>query len=351
MLTIVGALLRPAAAPAQELQINGIGIPSFDGATGWINSAPLTPADLRNKVVLVDFFEYTCINCLRTLPYLKEWYKRYHKDGFEIISIQTPEFSFSGERANVAAAVQRLGITWPVVIDANNAIWNRYHNNEWPHEFVFAPGEMLKESFAGEGGYPDTEHLIQLILGIMHPGITLPPLMALLPQDNYDKPGAVCYPKTAEMLLGRQQVSDPSLSGSSTMSSFYSDRGSNYQDGGIYLQGTWHKTSEAIVFDGGRGYFTTRYHAIQVMIVMRPEHGGMRVAVTQDGKPVPRNDAGTDIKYDANGDSYIDVDAGRAYDVIMNAQWGTHALQLSPSSGGLGIYDVAYESCQVPGTR
>jgi thiol-disulfide isomerase/thioredoxin len=344
MLSLFAGLL--GSASAQDLQINSVGIPNFDGATGWINSAPLTPDDLRNKVVLVDFFEYTCINCLRTLPYLKEWYKRYHKYGFEIISVQTNEFAFSGERENVEAAAQRLGITWPIVIDANNAIWNRYHNTEWPHEFVFAPGEILKESFAGEGGYPDTEHLIQLILQIMHPGINLPPLMALLPQDSYDKPGAVCYPKTAEMLLGRQPIADSSVTGS-----YYTDRGYDYQDGGVYLEGPWHKTSDAVVFDGGSGYFATRYHAIQVMVVMRPQRGSMRVGVTQDGKPVPRDDAGTDIKYDASGNSYIDVDAGRAYEVIMNAQWGTHDLRLSPSSGGLGVYDVAFESCQVPGTR
>jgi thiol-disulfide isomerase/thioredoxin len=349
LIVLLGALLAPAGA--QDLQINGVGIPNFDGATGWINSAPLTPDDLRNKVVLVDFFEYTCINCLRTLPYLKEWYKRYHKYGFEIISVQTNEFAFSGERNNVEAAAQRLGITWPIVIDANNAIWNRYHNTEWPHEYVFAPGEILKESFPGEGGYPDTEHLIQLILGIMHPGINLPPLMALLPQDSYDKPGAVCYPKTAEMLLGRQPIADASRFGSSATDSFYSDPGREYQDGAVYLQGPWHKTSEAVVSDGSNGYFTMRYHAIQVMVVMRPERGDVRVSVTQDGKPVPKSDAGPDVKYDASGSSYIDVNAARAYDVITNAQWGTHDLRLSPSGSGLGIYDVAFESCQVPGTR
>lgn len=350
LLGLLAGVGAPVSAQS-ELQINGVGIPSFDGNTGWINSAPLTPSDLHNKVVLVDFFEYTCINCLRTLPYLKEWYRRYHKYGFEIVSVQTNEFDFSGERANVEAAARRLGITWPIVIDAHNAIWNRYHNNVWPHEFVFAPGEILKDSVEGEGGYPDTEHLIQLILQIMHPGITLPPLMALLPQDSYDKPGAVCYPKTAEMLLGRVPIADASRFGNPTVGSFYSDPGRDYQDGGIYLQGAWHKTSEAVVSDGGNGYFTTRYHAIQVMVVMRPERGNVRVGVTQDGKPVPKSDAGADIRYDASGNSYIDVAAGRAYDVIMNAQWGTHDLRLSPSGAGLGVYDVAFESCQVPGTR
>src|SRR5579864_2843680 len=102
---------------------------SFDGNTGWINSPPLTPDSLRGKVVLVDFWEYTCINCLRTLPYLREWYSRYQNDGLVIIGVHTNEFGFSGVNQNVSDAVKRLGITWPVVLDPNNAVWNRYGTN------------------------------------------------------------------------------------------------------------------------------------------------------------------------------------------------------------------------------
>ncbi|HUY40416.1 MAG TPA: redoxin domain-containing protein [Candidatus Dormibacteraeota bacterium] len=343
------ALFHPAWAPAQPA-LNSIGIPSFDGNTGWINSPPLTPADLRGKTVLVDFFEYTCINCLRTLPYLREWYKRYHKYGFEIIAVHTPEFGFSGERANIEAAARRLGITWPIVMDDHNTIWNRYHNDAWPHEFLFAPNEQLVESLAGEGGYPDTERKIQLILKVTQPNLDLPPLMALLPQDSYDKPGAVCYPKTAESLVGHQSVADASGQ-SRTMVSDYADTG-GHRDGAVYLQGYWHMTTDAAVSDAGNGYFAMRYHAIQVEIVMRPLHGPVRVAVTQDGKPVARGDAGTDLHYDANGNSYVEVDAPRAYDVIDNAQYAPNReLRLMPQGAGLGIYDLAFESCEVPGSH
>ncbi len=349
-LALGAALLLPGHAPAQPA-INSIGIPSFDGNTGWINSPPLTPDDLRGKTVLVDFFEYTCINCLRTLPYLREWYRRYHRYGFEIVSVQTPEFGFSGERQNVEAAARRLGITWPIVIDANNAIWNRYHNDEWPHEFLFAPNEQLIESFEGEGGYPDTEHKIQLILKVAQPNLNLPAPMALLPQDNYDKPGAVCYPKTQELIVGHQPIAD-AASGERSASSNYQDRDSNPRDGAIYLQGYWHMTQGAAVSDAANGYFALRYHAIQVEVVMKPERGPIRVLVTQDGAPVPRGDAGSDIRYDSSGNSYVDVDAARAYEVIMNAQYAPqHDLRLTTGSAGLGIYDVAFESCEVPGTR
>lgn len=329
--------MLPSSLGAQPA-VNSIGIPSFDGNTGWINSAPLTPESLQGKTVLIDFFDYTCINCLRTLPYLKEWYRRYHQYGFEIVSIETPEFNFDGERANVEAAARRLGITWPIVLDANDAIWNRYHNDVWPHEFLFAPNEQLIESFEGEGGYPDTEHKIQLILEVGQPTLQLPPLMALLPQDSYDEPGAVCYPKTDEILAGRQPMRQ--------------DTGGGYLDGQIYVQGSWQQTHDADVAQAAGGTLALRYHAIQVEVVMRPQNGPVRVLVTQDGGPVARQDAGPDIQYDASGNSYLDVDAPRAYDVIMNAQYASsRELRLTPQGAGVGIYDIAFESCEVPGSH
>lgn len=349
---MIAATFVPSSAQA-PLQLNSIGIPDFSGNTGWINSAPLTPGDLQGKTVLVDFFEYTCINCLRTLPYLKEWYRRYHQYGFEIVSVQTPEFHFSGERANVEAAARRLGITWPIVIDDHDAVWNRYHVDAWPTHFLFAPNEQLIEVFSGEGGYPDTERKIQLILKVTQPNLDLPALMALLPQDSYDKPGAVCYPKTPELLVGRNPIADAVSSDTRSAASDYNDPG-NHRDGDIYLQGYWHMTEDAAVTDSGSGWFAMRYHAIQVMVVMRPERDTpIRVDVTLDGRPVPRQFAGSDVEYDASGNTYIDVDAGRAYDVIgVNAPWAPESeLRLAPQSAGLGIYDVAFESCEVPGSH
>lgn len=351
VLAVAATLVGPMSAPAQ-LQLHEIGIPNFDGNTGWINSAPLTPAALNGKTVLVDFFEYTCINCLRTLPYLKEWYRRYHKYGFEIVSVQTPEFGFSGERENIERAAHRLGITWPIVIDAHNAIWNRYHVNAWPTHFLFAPNEMLIESIAGEGAYPDTEHRIQLILKVTQPNLNLPPLMGLLPQDSYDKPGAVCYPRTPELLVGHREIANANPIDNRSMDSFYEDRG-GHRDGAIYLQGSWHMTNEAAVSDSGSGWFAMRYHAIQVMVVMTPDRGPTRVGVTLDGAPVPRSAAGTDVQYDDHGNSYIDVDEPRSYDVVgVNASYAPdRELRLSPQNSGLAIYDVAFESCEVPGTH
>jgi thiol-disulfide isomerase/thioredoxin len=340
-------LLSPIVTPAaNEAPPNVL---DFNGGIDWINSKPLTLQDLRGKVVLVDFWEYTCINCLRTLPYLRTWEKRYADDGLVIVGVHTNEFGFSGKPQNVAAAVKRLDITWPVVVDTNDVIWNRYHNNFWPHELLYGRDGKLVESVEGEGGYPQTEAKIQSLLKAANPSLQLPPVMQLLPQDSYDKPGARCYPETAETFVGGRHgriANAPGGLASRSPQTQYVDSGTSHPDGQIYLQGYWRGTQQAMVTAGNDGRLTMTYHAVQVVSVMQPEQGPVTVIVMQDGKPVPQEDAGSDIRYNAQGQSYVDVDAGRAYDLIMNKRWGTHELQLFPQRYGLGIYSFAFESCE-----
>jgi thiol-disulfide isomerase/thioredoxin len=346
---LVISIALGAAAPLHSTRASAEHIESFDGGAGWINSAPLTSAQLQGKVVLVDFWEYTCINCLRTLPYLREWYRRYRERGFVIVGVHSPEFDFSGQRNNVAAAAKRLDVAWPIVLDPHMTIWKRYGNNEWPHEFLYDQTGRLVESFAGEGGYPQTEARIQGLLKRSNPSLVLPPVMTLLPQDSYDKPGAVCYPQTPELLVGRGSVANAPAANNPRQDANYAYSGGNAQDGSLYLQGYWRMTTEAAVSGESNGFLLLRYHAIQVVAVMRPEAGSsVRVDVTQDGRPFAKHDAGRDIRYDSNGGSHVDVNAPRAYELLMNATFGEHELKLSPKSDGLGIYDVAFESCEVP---
>lgn len=329
-------------------------VPEFSGGAGWINSAPLTPGGLRGKVVLVDFWEYTCINCLRTLPYLREWYRRYHDDGLVIVGVHTPEFGFSGEDKNVAAAVKRLQVAWPVVLDDNYAIWKRYQNSVWPHEFLFDQNGNLVESQEGEGNYQQTERKIQALLHAQNPQLRFPSIMPLLAQDSYDKPGAVCYPMTPETYVGPwhgQRVANVPTMANLEHDTLYRDPGGTREDGRIYLQGFWHVApqGQAMVSGGNDGYAALRYHAIQVVAVMRPEQGTVRVDATQDGKPIAHADAGADIHYDASGMSYVDVDSAREYDLLMNQHFGSHELRLLPQHYGLGLYSFDFESCEVPG--
>ncbi|HTU82039.1 MAG TPA: redoxin domain-containing protein [Candidatus Acidoferrales bacterium] len=338
-----------AAVAAATLRSSAQEMPDFAGATGWINSPPIAAGSLRGKVVLVDFWEYTCINCLRTLPYLREWYKRYKDLGFTIVGVHTPEFKFSGEEANVAAAVKHLDVTWPVALDDDMTIWKRYGVNEWPTELLFDQNGKLVDRTQGEGLYQQTEMKIQGLLKAQNPSLHLPPPMALLPRDSYLKPGAVCYLQTPETYVGFQHGNHIGDRPSMLDPTDFVDRDSDHQDGTVYLQGYWKPTAsgDAMVSDGGNGYLALKYHAIQVVTVMRPDEGSpIRVNVTEDGKPIPKVDAGKDIKYDASGTSYVEVDAGRAYDILMNAHFGTYDLRLMPQSRGLAVYSFAFESCE-----
>ena len=149
----------------------GNGLPDYgvapaihaDGA--WINSAPLTLQQLRGKVVLVDFWTYSCINCLRTLPHLKAWYAAYHKQGLVIIGVHTPEFAFEHVTSNVRAAVKRLGVTWPVVQDNRYRTWENYANQYWPAEYLIDRAGHVRHTNFGEGEYDKTESLIRTLLG------------------------------------------------------------------------------------------------------------------------------------------------------------------------------------------
>jgi hypothetical protein len=145
-----------------------------------------------------------------------------------------------------------------------------------------------------------------------------------------------------------QHIGDTPQLGDNTQ---YIDRSGDHEDGKVYLQGFWtiSPQGQAMISAANDGYAALRYHAIQVVAVMRPERGTpVRVVLTQDGKPLPRADAGKDVRYDASGTSYVTVDAARAYDLVMNARFGSHELRLLPDRSGLGLYSFDFESCEVP---
>ena len=329
-------------------------LPNLSGGGGWLNSPPLSREDLRGKIVLVDFWEYTCVNCLRTLPYLQEWNRRYKDRGLVIVGIHTPEFAFSADPSNVAAATKRLGVDWPVLLDPNLTLWKRFDNNIWPHEFLYDQNGNLIENGQGEGNYGLTESNIQAAIRSHDPQFRPPALMPLLPQDNYTKPGSVCYPHTPEVQVGLMRGPGPANLArymNSTAENNFADPGS-HQDGAVYLKGYWRPTDQAVVSAANDATVTLRYHAIQVVAVMRPEDGGStRVNVSQDGAPIAKPDAGADIRYAPDGTSYVDVNASRAYDLLMNKHFGQHELALSPQRYGLGLYSFDFESCEVGSDR
>jgi len=139
--------------------------PNFTGISDWFNSKPLTIKQLRGKVVLVDFWTYSCINCLRTLPHLKSWWKEYHSAGLEIVGVHTPEFGFESVPHNVGAATKQLGVTWPVALDPKYKTWNAYQNQYWPAEYLIDKRGDIRNEHFGEGEYNRTERQIRRLLG------------------------------------------------------------------------------------------------------------------------------------------------------------------------------------------
>ena len=156
---------QTAAVGQQPPSIVGLSpLYGLSGATGWINSRPLNAKELKGKVVLVDFWTYSCINCLRSLPYIRAWADKYKDSGLVVIGVHTPEFDFEKEQPNVQKAIRKFGITYPVALDNKHAIWDAFNNESWPaHYFIDAKGKVRFEHF-GEGNYDQSERWIQKLL-------------------------------------------------------------------------------------------------------------------------------------------------------------------------------------------
>ena len=171
------ALAACAQDPAAVLQNCGKA-PAIAGIQQWFNTpadAPVGPGALRGKVVLVDFWAYSCINCQRAITHVRAWYSDYKKDGFVVIGVQTPEYAFEHVASNVAAGARRLGITYPVALDDNYTTWNNYGNDSWPADYLIDSTGQVRHVSIGEGDYPQTESLIRQLLTVAHPGVVLPP--------------------------------------------------------------------------------------------------------------------------------------------------------------------------------
>ena len=148
--------------------------PSLGGATQWLNSKPLSGQDLRGKVVLVDFWTYSCINCQRELPHVQAWYQRYRPLGFQVVGVHTPEYAFERVPANIADGAARLGLTFPVAVDNDYRTWTAYQNIAWPAGYLVDAGGVIRRVNFGEGDYAETESDIRALLAAANPGVELP---------------------------------------------------------------------------------------------------------------------------------------------------------------------------------
>lgn len=305
--------------------------PEFTGLSKWLNTAaPETLASLKGKVVLVDFWTYSCINCLRTLPHVEAWYNKYHSSGFEVVGVHTPEFAFEKDAGNVSSAIKRLSVPYPVALDNNYSTWNAYNNQYWPAEYLIdATGKIRRTEF-GEGNYSETEQAIRTLLSGAGHKVTVAPsdLPDMTPQGQI----------TPETYFGSNRAQ-------------YGYPEPNYPNGTftIPLQksvpldqfsfgGTWTIAPEYAQASKG-ATLTEHFDASKVYMILKPlSAGASEVAVTYNGKPLTGALAGSDV---VNG--IIKVDSDRLYNIFdSGANLSNGTLQFTFLHNGVQAFTFTF---------
>ncbi|HEY3596265.1 MAG TPA: cytochrome c biogenesis protein DipZ [Paraburkholderia sp.] len=333
-------LAMQAAAPggAAALPVEGM-LPPLDGAVQWLNSPPLTAAGLRGKVVLVDFWTYSCINCLRTLPYVEAWADKYRAAGLVVIGVHTPEFAFEKDVSNVRRAVTDLKIDYPVAIDDNYTIWRAFNNQYWPADYLIDAQGRIRDHHFGEGDYAASEQAIRQLLteaGARN-------LTAGLVQDNGK--GAEAAPAMADVQSPETYVGYDRAHNFASPGDPVLDKPHRYTIGGLglnewALDGSWTLGAEHTDLDQAGGALAYRFHARDLHLVLGPATDGrpVRFRVTIDGM-APGANHGADT--DANGDGT--VTSQRLYQLIR--QGGTiadHTFKIRFLDPGVRAYAFTF---------
>jgi thiol-disulfide isomerase/thioredoxin len=318
----------------------------------WLNSNPLSFRQLRGRAVLVDFWDYTCVNCIRTLPYVQAWHERYRELGLTVIGVHTPEFTFAQYESNVERGIREFGLTYPIVIDSNREIWKAFANRYWPTKYLLDKDGYLRFGHFGEGGYAECEQAIHELLREIDPNADLPP--SLEPLREEDHAGAVCYRASGELYLGHRRGRIGNEGG------FKEDQIADYVFAGkpeenfFYANGRWASTAEYFeAAESGPHTLRLRYDASAVNLVIASPHAPHAEVITlQDGKPLTRQQATRDTHFrpSPNGgveESYLVVDSARMYFLVDNHEFGEHELELRCSAGA-AAFAFTFTSCVDP---
>ena len=311
--------LAPSMAGAREPQASANGTlpdlgpaPSLDGAVAWINSPPLTMAGLKGKVVVVDFWTYSCINCLRSIPYVEAWSRRYADQGLVVIGVHTPEFAFERQLANVQKAVKDLGVTYPVAVDSDWTIWKAFRNGYWPaHYFIDAKGRLRHTHF-GEGEYEQSEQVIRQLLAERN-GAPVTGGLADVKASGVQRGADFSAMASPETYLGYEKAK-----GFAGPAPLQPDKVATYASPASLahnqwaLGGLWKDTAAFASAHAAATRITYRFHARDLNMVLGPPTSGkVRFRITVDGKP-PGADHGVDV--DAQGRGV--VDSQRLYQLV-----------------------------------
>ena len=292
------------------LAIAAGGMPPLN-ATRWVNSTPLTSDALRGKVVLVDFWEFTCINWIRTSPYVKAWNRDYAKLGLVVIGVHAPEFEFGKRPEIIDRGIRDHGLTYPIAIDDDFTIWNAFDNDAWPATYLFDAQGKLVMRWIGEGSYDQIESEIRRLLLAANPGTTLPPV----------SPEASAFAKTGV----------PSYAGI-TGESYV---GARRRERGMFkLEGDWRSDGQFVELQKGTGTIVLPFIAGEVNLVAQPgPSGSSTMNVLLDGKPI-----GEARGADVGSDGVARFDRSGMLRLVANAPKKEHVLTLVSSDPGIRLY-------------
>ena len=360
MLPTEVAMAEECEAPEATTEVAaGPEAPELTGITGWLNSDPLTIEDLGGKVVLVDFWTYTCVNCIRTFPYLREWNARYADAGLVILGVHTPEFEFEKNLENVRNAASEHGIVWPIPQDNDYGTFRAFENRYWPAKYLIDKDGIIRYTHFGEGAYAETEEMIRKLL--LEAGNDLCGISESLPEDQvYDASFTGSTRPTRELYAGTSRgQSDVFYGGGGYVFNrdFYRETGVTqiYEDPGeyrndlIYLEGSWYNGPESLRHgretDDYEDYMMIRFSALSVNAVIKPDEADpvpYKVLVTLDGEYMTEDNKGQDVVIEDDGRSFLVIDEPRLYAIVEAPAFGTYDLRLSSNSPDFDLYAFTF---------
>jgi thiol-disulfide isomerase/thioredoxin len=339
---LLGTFTSQTARAAQDTPTDYGTAPlySLSGATGWINTKPLSERDLKGKVILIDFWTYSCINCLRALPYINAWAKKYKDSGLVVIGVHSPEFQFEQDLPNVQRAVKKFGITYPVALDSNYAIWNAFHNQYWPaHYFIDAKGHVRHGHF-GEGDYAQSERWIQQLLAERN-ARSMSDSTVSVDGQGIEAAADMTDVRSPETYLGYARAEHfASPDGIKRDSDHLYTEPQNLQLNEWGFAGKWSDEQQAAVLKSPGGKIIFRFHARDLHLVLGPaaHDKPVRFRVTIDGK-APGENHGVDTDPQGNGT----VTAYRLYQLVR--QKGTvedHTFEIEFLDPGVQAFSFTF---------
>ena len=349
-------------ARADEIAASG-SVNDITGITRWLNGGETTIARelARGNVVLIDFWTYTCINCVRTLPFLREWHAKYADRGLTIIGVHTPEFEFEEVTANVVDSMEMYDVGWLVAQDNDWRTWRAFNNRYWPAKYLIGPAMDVRYQHFGEGDYLETEHEIRRALEAAGWDISDIPegTVAVAPQRDPVSRGQTreLYGGTRRNYGSVQYAAQPEYYLEAGVAQLYTDfqgslisRLNAREHHKWYLQGLWRNDREAIVHarvtENLEDYLAFKFTARTVNVVLTVAEGGQpfNVYIEMDGRWLQPNEVGADIRFDDEGRSYVRVTRNDLYRLVVLEEWSTHELKLRSNSDQLAIFAFTFGS-------